>query len=238
VLSFCNGKYGYFGQDRGFNQIKNGLQYLLFRSGPVTSNGVEAGSFFDPDDFSNDAKIQQFCIPSVYLDRDTTALKPSYGITINSCILRPSSRGTVRLASSDPAVQPLVDPNYLSHPEDLRLSIAGLRQARKVLASDPLRGMVDREIFPGPNKDTDEALAAHARAFVKTVYHPVGTARMGREADPDAVVSTDLRVFGVDGLRVGDTSSMPNIISGNTNSTALVIAARAVEAMGKAAGKS
>src|SRR5690606_17045867 len=149
VLAFCNGKYGYFGQDRGWNQIRNGLQYLLFKSGPVTSNGVEAGSFFDPDDFSNDAKIQQFCIPSVYLDRGTTDLKPSYGVTINSCVLRPASRGTVRLASGKAGEKPLVNPNYLSDPEDLRLSIAGLRQARRVLDCAPLKHMGDREIFPG-----------------------------------------------------------------------------------------
>lgn len=232
VLAFCNGKYGYFGQDRGWNQIRNGLQYLLFKSGPVTSNGVEAGSFFDPDDFSNDAKIQQFCIPSVYLDRGTTDLKPSYGITINSCILRPASRGTVRLASGKADDQPLVDPNYLSHPEDLRLSIAGLRQARRVLAQAPLKTMVDREIFPGAGKDSDEELARHAKAFVKTVYHPVGTARMGREDDPQAVVTSDLKVIGLEGLRIGDTSAMPNIISGNTNAATLVVAAKAVDAMG------
>jgi choline dehydrogenase-like flavoprotein len=231
VLAFCNGKYGYFGQDRGWNQIRNGLQYMLFKSGPVTSNGVEAGSFFDPDDVANDAKIQQFCVPSVYLDRGTSDLKPSYGITLNSCVLRPASRGSVRLAGSDPAAQPLVNPNYLSDPEDLRLSIAGLRQARRILSAAPLRHMIDREIFPGVGQDSDEALALHAKAFVKTVYHPVGTARMGREDDPLAVVTSDLKLIGVDNLRIGDTSIMPNIISGNTNSTTLVIAAKAAEAI-------
>lgn len=236
VLSFCNGKYGYYRQDRGLNQLRNGLQYMLFGTGPVTSNGVEAGSFFDPDDFTKDAKIQQFCIPSVYLDRDTTDLKPSYGITINSCVLRPRSRGTVRLASSDPMAQPLVDPRYLTDPEDLRLSVAGLRQARRVLAAEPLRSMIDREIFPGMGKDDDESLERHARAFVKTVYHPVGTARMGCENDPDAVVGTDLRVFGVEGLRIADTSVWPNIISGNTNSTALVVAAKALRSINNVSG--
>lgn len=236
VLSFCNGPYGYYRQDRGWNQIRNGLQYLMFRTGPVTSNGVEAGSFFDPDDFSGEAKIQQFCIPSVYLDRQTTDLKPSWGVTINSCVLRPKSRGTVRLASGSPQDQPLVDPRYLTDPEDLRLSIAGLRQARRVLATGPLSKMVAREIFPGPASDSDAVLADHARAFVKTVYHPVGTARMGREGDPDAVLSPDLRVFGVEGLRVADTSAWPNIISGNTNSTTLVVAAKAFGWMVKGSG--
>jgi len=99
VLAFCNGPYGYFGQDRGFNQLRNGLQYMLFRSGPVTSNGVEAGAIFDPDDLSRVPKIQQFCVPSVFLDKDHS-LKPSYGVTINSCVARPLSRGAIRLASA------------------------------------------------------------------------------------------------------------------------------------------
>ncbi len=231
VLSFCNGPYGYFGQDRGWNQIRNGLQYLMFKTGPVTSNGVEACSFFDPDDLSAEAKIQQFCVPTVYLEPGTTDLKPTWGLTINSCVLRPGSRGSVRLASGDPRQQPLVDPNYFEDPEDLRLSIGGVRQARRILAQTPLKGMIDREIFPGPGKDSDEAIAEHAKKFVKTVYHPVGTARMGRADDPRAVVTPDLRVKGIDGLRVADASVMPTIISGNTNSTTLVIADKAVSFM-------
>ena len=231
VLSFCNGPHGYFGQDRGWNQIRNGLQYLMFRNGPVASNGVEACAFFDPDDLSAEAKIQQFCVPSVYLDPGTTDIKPTYGLTLNSCVLRPGSKGSVRLAAKDPNQQPLGDTNYFEDPEDLRLSIGGLRQARRILASAPLRGMIDREVFPGSASDTDEVLADHARKFVKTVYHPVGTARMGRENDQMAVVTPDLRVKGVTGLRVADASVMPTIISGNTNSTTLIIADRAVSFM-------
>jgi choline dehydrogenase-like flavoprotein len=229
VLAFCKGRQGYFGQDRGLRQIRNGLQYLMFKSGPVTSNGVEAGSFFDPDNLGDSPKLQQFCIPSVYLDSGTTNLRPSYGLTINSCVLRPKSRGTVRLSSRNAADQPLVDPNYLADPEDLRLSIAGLRHARRVLAANPLREIVSREIFPGVGKDSDAELAAHARSFVKTVYHPVGTARMGRETDRNAVLLPDMRVKGVEGLRVADASVMPNIISGNTNATTLVVAERALD---------
>lgn len=228
VLAFCNGPYGYFGQDKGWNQIRNGLQYMMFKSGPVASNGVEACSFFDPDDLSAEAKIQQFCIPAVYLDKDATSLKPSFGITLNSCVLRPGSRGSVRLAGSDPSLQPLVDPNYFEDPEDLRLSVGGVRQARRILASKPLKDLIKSEIFPGARTDSDEALEEHARKFVKTVYHPVGTTRMGLEDDPNAVVTPDLKVKGVDGLRVADASVMPTIISGNTNSATLVVADRAV----------
>ena len=231
VLAFFNAPYGYYGQDRGWNQIRNGLQYMLFRSGPVASNGVEACSFFDPDDFSNEAKIQQFCVPSVYLEPGTTDLKPTWGLTLNSCVLRPGSTGSVRLAGRDPGQQPLVDPNYFEDPEDLRLSVEGIRVARRIIASEPLKSIIRQEVFPGPGLDSDAEIANHAKKFVKTVYHPVGTTRMGREDDPMAVTTPDLRVKGIDGLRVGDASIMPKIISGNTNSTTLVIADRAVDFM-------
>lgn len=231
VLAFTKPGYGYFGQDKGWNQIRNGLHYLMFKSGPVASNGVEACSFFNPDDLSAEAKVQQFCVPTVYLDPDTTTMKPTYGITLNSSVLRPGSKGSIRLASNKASDQPLVDTNYFEDPEDLRLSIEGLRMGRRILAQSPLKEIVTQEVFPGPKTDTNEALAEHAKNFVKTVYHPVGTARMGHDADPMAVIGTDLKVRGVDGLRVADASAMPNIISGNTNSTTLVIAERAAQAM-------
>ncbi len=227
VVALCSGAYGYFGHDRGWRQMRNGLEYMVNRTGPVISNGVEAGAFLDPDDLAANPKVQQFCVPSIYLDKDVTDVRPGPGITINSCVERPRSRGSIRLASADPADQPLVDPNYLADPEDVRLSIGGVRRAREILAQAPLRGLVDREIFPGPDKQTDAELAAHARRFAKTVYHPCGTARMGR--DEGAVVTPDLRVRGVEGLRVVDASVMPAIISGNTNATVLVVAEKAVE---------
>jgi choline dehydrogenase len=229
VVALCNGPYGYFGHDRGWKQIRNGLEYLLNGTGPVTSNGVEAGAFFDPDDLSGAPKIQQFCVPSVYLDKDHTDQKASFGITLNSCVARPRSRGSIRLASADPGEQPLIDPNYFADPEDLRLSIGGVRRAREILAQEPLRSMIAGEVFPGPDKVSDEDLAAHAKRFVKTVYHPVGTCRMGREDDANAVVTTDLKVRGVERLRVADASVMPSIVSGNTNAAVLVIADKAVE---------
>lgn len=229
VVALCNGPYGYYGHDRGWKQIRNGLEYLINRSGPVTSNGVEAGAFFDPDDLGENPKIQQFCVPSVYLDKDHTDQKASHGITLNSCVAQPASRGSVQLASADPKDQPLVDPNYFADPQDLRLSIGGVRRAREILRQEPLRSMIDREVFPGPDKTSDEDLAEHARRFVKTVYHPVGTCRMAREGDPAGVLCGDMRVRGVDGLRVIDASAMPGIISGNTNAAVLVLADKAVE---------
>lgn len=231
VVALCNGPYGYYGHDRGWKQIRNGLEYLLNRSGPVTSNGVEAGAFFDPDDLGGVPKIQQFCVPSVYLDKDHTDQQAGHGLTLNSCVARPRSRGSVQLASADPRDQPLVDPNYLADPEDLRLTIGGVRRAREILRQEPLRAMISREVFPGPDKVSDADLAEHARRFVKTVYHPVGTCRMSRRDDAGGVLDNNMRVRGVEGLRVIDASAIPTIISGNTNAAVLVVADKAVEFM-------
>lgn len=231
VLAFTKPGHGYFGQDKGLRQLRNGLQYLMFKPGPVASNGVESCSFFDPDDASAPATIQQFCVPSVYLDPDTTDLAPTYGLTLNSCVLRPGSRGSVRLASGDPSDQPLVDTNYFEDPEDLRLSVGGLRMARKILDQEPLKSIITKEVFSGPDIQDNDAMEAHAKKFVKTVYHPVGTARMGRDADNNSVLTPDLKVKGLEGLRIADASAMPTIISGNTNSTTLVVAERAARFM-------
>lgn len=227
VVALCNGPYGYHGHDRGWRQMRNGVEYVVNRSGPVVSNGVEAGAFLDPDDLAANPSIQQFCVPSIYLDKDITDVKPGPGITINSCVERPRSKGSIHLATARPGDQPLIDPKYLADPEDLRLSIGGIRRAREIMAQSPLREMIEREIFPGPDKQSDPDLAEHARRFVKTVYHPCGTARMGR--DERAVVTPDLRLRGVDGLRVVDASVMPAIISGNTNAAVLVVAEKAAE---------
>ena len=149
-------------------------------------------------------------------------------MTLNPCLLRPKARGTVRLASADPFAPPQVDAQFFGHPDDLRLTIAGLRYAREILATPPLEALVDREVLPGPGTISDEDLAEHCRRTVKTNYHPVGTCRMGRDSDPEAVVTADLKVRGVDGLRVIDASIMPTIPSGNTNAPVLAIADKAV----------
>ena len=227
VISATKAREGYFGQDRGWNLLRNGLQYLLTKTGPVTTTGVEACAFIDPDG-GHRPTIQLYFVPTVYLDRDIKDVAATYGVTLTPCLLRPKARGSVRLRSADPRDKPVVDCNFFGHPDDLRLTLAAIRFARRVLASKPLADRVSREMLPGPGRDSDEDLAAHARRMVKTNYHPVGTARMGRDDDPLAVVDTRLRVRGVDGLRVIDCSIMPAIVSGNTNAAALAIGDRAV----------
>jgi choline dehydrogenase len=226
VIAKTKGAYGYYGQDRGAAALKHGLQYVLFKSGAVTTTGVEACAFIDPEG-GDRPTIQLYCVPTVYLDRDVTGIPPTHGVTLNPCLLRPKARGSVRLASADPFAAPLVDARFFGHPDDLRLTVAGLRYARDVLATRPLGDIVDVELFPGIDTVSDEALADHCRRTVKTNYHPVGTCRMGTDAD--AVVTPDLKVRGIERLRIVDASVMPTIPSGNTNAPVLAVADRAAD---------
>lgn len=229
VVATTKGSFGYYGADRGWPMIKAGLQYLLFKTGPATTTGVETCAFYDPDGNNEEPTIQMFCVPTVYLDRDVMGTDPGDGVTINSLLLRPKARGSVTLASVDPFANPIVDTQIFTHPDDLRLTIASFRFARTVLAASPMRELIEKEIFPGIDVTSDEAISDHCRRTVKTGYHPVGTCRMGHDGDPDAVLTPDLKVRGVDRLRVIDASIMPTIVSGNTNAAVLGAAAKAAD---------
>lgn len=229
VVASTRGAFGYYGQDRGWPMVKAGLQYLLFKSGPVTTTGVETCAFFDPLDFTATPTIQMFCVPTVYLDRDVMGADPGDGVTVNSLLLRPKATGEVTLRDNNASSLPVIDTQIFGHPNDLARTLAGFRFARQVLAAAPIREMVDEEIFPGAEVTSDEAIGAHCRRMVKTGYHPVGTCRMGHDDDPLAVLHDDLRVRGVQRLRVVDASMMPNIISGNTNAVVMAVAHRAAQ---------
>ncbi len=233
AIAMTNGAYGYHGQDVGLAKYKNGLQYLLFKSGPVASNGVEAGGFYNPEDPDADPTIQLFCVPAVFLDKDITDIQPDHGITINSCLTRPKSRGRITLRSADPNAQPVIEPNYFDHPDDLRITLASLKVVREMFNALPLKDMVKKVVFPSDALKTDEELIGHCKRFVKTVYHPAGTAKMGTDKDPMAVVDPELRVIGLEGLRIFDASMMPNIMSGNTNTIVLAVADKGVALMMK-----
>lgn len=234
VIATTKGKSGYFGQDTGWPMIRNGLQYLLFNSGPVTTTGIEACLFYDPDGGTRPT-IQLYCAPIVYLDRDVSSAKPTYGVTFTSCLLRPKARGSVTLRSADPADQPLVNCNFFGDPDDLRLTLKSLAVARELLATEPFKSKIAEELLPGPAATSEADLGAFAGQTVKTNYHPVGTARMGAASDPMAVVDASLRVRGIDRLRVIDCSIMPAIVSGNTNAPAMAIGSKAAELL--AAGR-
>jgi choline dehydrogenase len=228
IVAATTGHYGYYGEDRGFRALKNGLQYKLFKSGPVTSNGVEACAYIDPEGGARPT-IKMYCVPSVYLDADVKNVAPQDGVTLNACLLRPKSRGTVRLRSANPLDKPVIDNNYLAEPDDLRMEIAGLRYAREILKQAPLSKRISHEMLPGPATTDDASLAEHCRRTVKTNWHPVGTARMGPAKDKMAVLDSQLCVRGIEGLRVIDAAAMPFIPSGNTNAPTMALASRAVE---------
>jgi choline dehydrogenase-like flavoprotein len=228
VIATTRRASGYFGQDRGWRMIVNGLQYLAFGTGPVTTTGIETCLFYDPDGGARPT-IQLYCVPTVYLDRDVSSAEPTHGVTFTSCLLRPKARGWVKLRSADPAAQPLVNCNFFGDPEDLRLTLASMRYARKILETAPFKSKVRDEILPGAHLTSDEELTKFAGQTVKTNYHPSGSCRMGPDSDPMSVVDARLRVRGVDKLRVIDCSIMPLIVSGNTNAPAMAIGSKAAE---------
>jgi choline dehydrogenase-like flavoprotein len=151
------------------------------------------------------------------------------GVTLNTAYLRPASRGTVRLASADPAAPPLVDPNYWSQPPDREMAIKGLRLAREIMRQPALRRFVQNEVLPGSARQSDADLVDYACANAKTDHHPVGTCRIGPAGDPVSVVTPDLKLIGLDGLRVVDASVMPMIPSGNTNAPTIMVAEKAAD---------
>ena len=228
ITAFANGPYGYFRQGDGWRMIRNGLQFKLFGSGPVTSAGVEAGAFVNPQEPDRDPSIQAFCVPIVYLDRDALSeVKDDYGLTVTTVVVKPKSRGAVRLRSANPSDMPRVSPNLLRHPDDMDEMIRGQRFFRRAFATEPLARRI-REIVI-PKGDDDATLRAHCKRFVKTNYHPAGTAKMGADGDPMAVLDARMRVRGIEGLRVCDMSAVPDINAGNTNAPAMMLGARCAD---------
>ena len=230
MTALANGRYGYFRQGTGLGMIRNYFQFKLFGTGPITSAGVEAGAFVNPESPGELPSIQAFCVPIVYLDRDTLdAVSDGYGMTITTVVVKPRSRGRVRLRSADPTDMPLVSPNLLSDPADMRTMISGQRFFMRAFQTPPLAHRIKRIAIPDPDDLSNDALAEHCKKFVKTNYHPAGTAKMGADGDPEAVLDARMRVRGVDGLRVGDLSAVPNINAGNTNAPAMMLGDRCAD---------
>jgi choline dehydrogenase len=230
IVATVTGSHGYYRQGVGWRMILNGLQFKLFGTGPILSAGVEAGAFVNPTDRDADPTIQAFCVPIVYLDRDTLGLvEDTYGLTITTVVVKPKSRGFVRLRSADPNDMPLVSPNLLKDPADAKAMLDGQRFFLRAFETKPLVDHVRRVAIPDPADRSDEALLKHCHRFVKTNYHPSGTCRMGPAGDPMAVLDSRLRVRGVERLRVCDLSAMPNINAGNTTAPALMLGSRCAE---------
>jgi choline dehydrogenase len=230
VISVANGPYGYFRQGVGWRMLKNGINFKVFGNGPILSAGFEAGAFINPIDRDAPPSIQAFCVPIVYLDRDLLKVfDDTYGVTITTVLVKPKSRGYVKLGSADPSAMPLVSPHLLRDPDDMKIMVEGQRFFRDVLLSGPLGKRVEKVIAPAGPDLSDEVMAEHCRRFVKTNYHPASTARMGADGDPMAVLDARLRVRGVDNLRVSDLSAMPNINAGNTTAPAMMLGDRCAD---------
>ena len=231
VISKTKPGYGYFNQDRGWRMIKNGIQYLLFNSGPVRSQGVDCCSFFNPENLTdpNDPKIKLYCVPIMYTDRDTKGITPDHGLTLTSCLMNPKSRGEVTIQSSNPLDLPLINPNFLSHKEDIETILEAVKLARKVIKTKPLSDIVVKEFLPSDSIITDADLINYCKKMIKTNWHPVGTCKMGNDSDEMAVLNTKLEVKGIKNLRVFDVSMMPTIVAANTNAPAMAIADKATD---------
>lgn len=221
-----NGPHSYDRYARPHMAVLAGLQYLFTRKGPVASSLFETGGFWYADGDARSPDIQFHLGLGTGIEKGVAAM-PQGGVTLNSCHLRPRSRGTVRLASDDPAKAPLIDPNYLADPHDRAMSIRGLKLTQAIMAQAPLAKYVLAERLPGPDVTTDQDYFDFICAHSKTSHHCAGTCRMG--TDPAAVVDTRLRLNGIAGLRVVDNSIMPTVISSNTNAAAIMIGEKAAD---------
>jgi choline dehydrogenase-like flavoprotein len=220
IAAECSQPVSYNGEDRWDRAIRHGIQYLLYKTGPVTACVAEAGIFLKSSEGVRSPDIQIHCLPAYVVDHGRLRIK-GHGITINTCNLRPKSIGSVTLRTANPLDPPAIDPNFLADPYDWKISIEGFRWGRKLLAADAFRPFIKREYLPGPETQTEEQIRAYIRKWSKTDYHPVGSCKMG--SDPMAVVDTQLRVHGLAGLRVIDASVMPTLISGNTQAPSIMI---------------
>ncbi|MFC7157762.1 GMC family oxidoreductase [Halomarina halobia] len=199
--------------------------YSQYRRGPLTSNIAESGGFVRTDSDLPAPNLQYHFGPTYFMRHGFDNPADGQGFSIGVTQLRPESRGRITLVSKDPFATPAIDPRYLTETADLNALVDGLRTAREIARADAFDEYRGREVWPGEEVQTDEGLEAHIRETAHTIYHPVGTCKMGD--DSMAVVDDNLRVHGVEGLRIVDASIMPTIVGGNTNAPTIMIAERA-----------
>jgi len=205
-----------------------GLEYLLFKRGPMTMAPSQLGVFTKSDE-SRETPNLQYHVQPLSLDKFGEPLHPFPAITASVCNLRPDSRGHIRIKSPDPRAKPSIRPNYLSAESDRQIAANALKLTRKIVAAPAMAKYAPEEYLPGAQISSDEDLARSAGDIATTIFHPVGTCKMG--SDDMAVVDDRLRLRGLKGLRIADASIMPTITSGNTNSPTIMIAEKAAEMM-------
>lgn len=213
------------------NDVAIALNYYLFKQGAGTSNIAETGGFMRSRLAPDERPDIQFHFVPAQLDDHGRNRLPGSGYTLHACFLRPRSRGRLHLASPLAGDKPRIEAGYLSDPDgfDLKMMVEAVRLSREILAQPAFAPYRGEEILPGADVQDDAAIAAFIRRKAESIYHPVGTCKIGRKDDPDAVVDPQLRVRGVAGLRVVDASVMPTLIGGNTNAPTMMIAERAAE---------
>jgi choline dehydrogenase len=219
ILQFCKTKDTY---DTA-NKLVSLYKYWKDKKGPGTSPIAESGGFLSTRPGLSAPDIQLHFLPVMVVDHGRTKMKQN-GYSLHVCTLRPESKGTIRLASKDPTQHPLIDANYLAESRDLETLIAGVKMGREIFAQsglDPYRAV---EFQPGAAVKTDAEIEQWIRAKCETIYHPVGTCKMGPDSDAMAVVDNQCRVRGIEGLRVVDASVMPTLVGGNTNAPTIMIA--------------
>lgn len=227
ITAYVKGKMGYQHSAHGIGSLVAGMRYLLTSDGPASGNGIETVSYWNPLDLdSEEPTVQCYHEPIIAAD----GLNPTgsrSGVTFATVVLQPKSRGWVRLADSDPTSMPLINPNFIGHEYDLKVGIDAVKAVRKVMEQESLAEVVDEEVLPGKDKQSDEQIGEFVKSVATTMWHPVGTCRMG--LDEGAVVDARLKVRGTEQLHVIDASIMPTITSGNTNAPTQALALHAAK---------
>jgi choline dehydrogenase len=226
IICECSGDYTYDKYGRPFWAAVAGLQYFLTRKGPAASSLFDSGGFWTIDENAAMPDAQFHLGMGSGIEAGIAKLKNT-GLTLNSAQMRPRSRGSVRLKDANPASHPLIDPNYWADPYDRDISLRALKLSREILRQPALKDFILAERVPGPDFTTDQQLFDYACGMAKTQHHPGGTCAMG--IDDNSVVSPDLKVRGLQGLRIVDASIMPQVVSSNTNAATIMIAEKAAD---------
>ncbi|WP_341197676.1 choline dehydrogenase [Hyphomonas chukchiensis] len=217
-----------YSQQKGLKKLGVGLRYLYNQTGAGADNFLQAGAFLNSREGLSMPDIQLHLVNAIMMDHGNHDPQKD-GFTVHACQLRPESRGTICLASADPFAHPAIDPNYLATEEDRRAMRESVKMVREICGQSALNALRGNEIMPGASVSTDDDIDSFIRRMGETIYHPVGTVAMGTsESSP---VDAELRVRGVDGLRVVDASVMPTLIGGNTNAPTIMIAEKAADMM-------
>lgn len=228
IVAELNGHHSLDKYNKPHWAVWAGMQYYLFGSGPVASNVVEGGAFWYADRAAPVPDLQFHFLAGAGAEAGVPSVpRGSSGITLNSYTLRPKARGTVRLRSNRVEDMPLVDPNFLGHPDDLKTSVEGVKHSVEIFRQPSLQKYIRQIRFPDYSVQTQAEYEAYARQYGRTSYHPTCTCKMG--VDEMAVVDPQLRVHGVEGLRICDSSAMPSLIGSNTNAPTIMMAEKAAD---------